>query len=88
AAALADDPLAATVCAVPQAAPAITLEYEHGEALAAIERAARARDAINATLLDHARARWPGRWLDFRPLPFRFASWVGYDMDGRTDINW
>ena len=32
--------------------------------------------------------RWPGRWLDFRPLPFRFASWVGYDMDGRTDISW
>src|SRR5690606_31769884 len=20
--------------------------------------------------------------------PFRFASWVGYDMDGRTDIGW
>ena len=21
-------------------------------------------------------------------MPFRFASWVGYDMDGRTDISW
>ena len=87
-AALADDPMAATVCQVPQAAPAVTLVYEHNEALAAIARAAAARDRINAVLLAHARARWPGRWLDFRPLPFRFASWVGYDMDGRTDISW
>ncbi|OYU35582.1 phosphoenolpyruvate carboxylase [Novosphingobium sp. PASSN1] len=87
-AALADDPMAATVCQVPGAAPKVTLDYEHDEALAAIERAGAARDRINAALLAHARARWPGRWLDFRPLPFRFASWVGYDMDGRTDISW
>ena len=87
-AALADDPMAATVCTVPQAGPAVTLAYEHDEALAAIERAGAARDRINAVLLGHAQKRWPGRWLDFRPLPFRFASWVGYDMDGRTDISW
>ena len=87
-AALADDPMEATVCQVPQVGPAVTLAYEHGEALAAIERAGAARDRINAVLLAHARQRWPGRWLDFRPLPFRFASWVGYDMDGRTDISW
>ncbi len=87
-AALADDPRAATVCAVPGAGGAITLEFEHGEAMAAIARAATARDRINTRLLAHARARWPGRWLDFRPLPFRFATWVGYDMDGRTDIRW
>lgn len=87
-AALADDPMAATVCQVPGAAPKVTLDHEHAEALAAIERAGAARDRINALLLGHARARWPGRWLDFKPLPFRFASWVGYDMDGRTDISW
>ena len=87
-AALADDPRQATVCAVPGPGPAITLEFEHAEAMAAIERAAIARDRINTRLLAHARARWPGRWLDFRPLPFRFATWVGYDMDGRTDIGW
>ncbi|MCW1381472.1 phosphoenolpyruvate carboxylase [Novosphingobium sp. KCTC 2891] len=87
-AALADDPLAATVCTVPSAGPPITLDFEHAEVCDAIERAAAARDRINAALLSHARHRWPGRWLDFRPLPFRFASWVGYDMDGRTDIGW
>ncbi|WP_295525105.1 phosphoenolpyruvate carboxylase [Novosphingobium sp. Chol11] len=87
-AALADDPMAATGCMVPKAAAPITLAFEHDEALAAIERAGTARDRINAALLAHARTRWPGRWLDFRPLPFRFATWVGYDMDGRTDISW
>lgn len=87
-AALAEDPMAATVCQVPGTGPKVTLDYEHAEALAAIERGGAARDRINAALLRHARARWPGRWLDFRPLPFRFASWVGYDMDGRTDISW
>ena len=66
----------------------ITLEAEHAEALAAIGRAADARDLITTRLLDHARSRWPGRWHEFRPMPYRFASWVGYDMDGRTDIGW
>ncbi|WP_353230632.1 phosphoenolpyruvate carboxylase [Novosphingobium sp.] len=87
-AALCDDPRGATICSVGGSGPAITLEFEHDQAMQAIERAATARDRINARLLDHARTRWPGRWLDFRPLPFRFASWVGYDMDGRTDIGW
>ncbi|WP_225206920.1 phosphoenolpyruvate carboxylase [Novosphingobium huizhouense] len=87
-AALAEDPLAATVCTVPAPGPAITLDFEHVEAMDAIARAGAARDRIVATLLGHARGRWPGRWLDFRPLPFRFATWVGYDMDGRTDIGW
>ncbi|MES2300904.1 MAG: phosphoenolpyruvate carboxylase, partial [Pseudomonadota bacterium] len=87
-AALQDDPQASTVCTVPSVGPKITLEFEHVEVSAAIERAAAARDRINAALLAHARQRWPGRWLDFRPLPFRFATWVGYDMDGRTDIGW
>ena len=87
-AALADNPQASTVCTVPHEGPKITLEFEHVEVCNAIRRAASARDRINATLLSHARQRWPGRWLDFRPLPFRFATWVGYDMDGRTDIGW
>jgi len=68
--------------------PQVTLEYEHAEAMRAIGHAQDARDRIVARLLDHARAHWPDRWLELAPLPFRFASWVGYDMDGRTDITW
>ncbi len=39
-------------------------------------------------LLARAKEEWPERWRSFAPLPFRFATWVGYDMDGRTDIAW
>ena len=76
------------VCTVPVERPAITLEHEHGQAMRALAHAQDARDAIVGRVLDHARRQWPDRWSELRPLPFRFASWVGYDMDGRTDIGW
>ena len=68
--------------------PAVTLDYEHGRAMRAIAHAQDARDAIVGEVLEHAAGKWPQDWLDLAPLPFRFASWVGYDMDGRTDIKW
>lgn len=68
--------------------PEITLDYEHEEAMAALERAQDARDKLSTLLLDTAARRWPAKWRSLRPMPFRFASWVGYDMDGRTDIGW
>ena len=88
AAATAGEVSAATVCiAAPTRAP-ITLDTEHAAAMAAIARAAKARDRINEALLYQARTRWPGEWRTLEPMPLRFASWVGYDMDGRTDIGW
>ena len=76
------------VCAVPASRSAVTLVSEHAAAMAAMARAQDARDVITAHLLTEAQARWPEQWRALRPLPFRFASWVGYDMDGRTDIGW
>lgn len=67
---------------------AITLDFEHDEAMAAIARAQKARDAIVGTLYDHAATQWPDQWTQWLPQPYRFATWVGYDMDGRTDISW
>ena len=81
-------PDAATACAAPAARDTITLASEHADAMAALERAQSARDAINRTLLSEARRRWPASWRSLAPMPLRFASWVGYDMDGRTDIGW
>lgn len=66
----------------------ITLAYEHARAMAAIANAQEARDRIVGELCEEARQRWPDGWRSFAPLPFRFATWVGYDMDGRTDIKW
>jgi phosphoenolpyruvate carboxylase len=77
-----------TVCAVPATRSAVTLDHEHKAAMATMARAQDARDVIVARLLGEAQQRWPDSWRAFRPLPFRFASWVGYDMDGRTDIGW
>ncbi len=68
--------------------PEITLLYEHDRAMRAIGHAQEARDDIVGTVLTHARDTWPEEWSALAPLPFRFASWVGYDMDGRTDITW
>ena len=79
---------AAHACLAPHARNIITLDSEHADAMAAIARAQDARDAINRQLLGEARRRWPDQWRRLDPLPLRFASWVGYDMDGRTDITW
>ncbi|TMM48500.1 phosphoenolpyruvate carboxylase [Qipengyuania marisflavi] len=68
--------------------PTITLPYEHAQALSAIGNAQQARDRIVSSVFAQAQARWPDRWGELAPMPFRFASWVGYDMDGRTDIKW
>ena len=68
--------------------PAITLAHEHAEAMSALTHAQNARDEIVDALFEHALDRFPDKWREFRPVPFRFATWVGYDMDGRTDIGW
>ena len=78
----------ATVCVAPHQRDAITLDYEHDEAQAAMARGQAARDRMVSDALALARQRWPDRWRTLRPVPFRFATWVGYDMDGRTDIKW
>ncbi|MGN6501051.1 MAG: phosphoenolpyruvate carboxylase, partial [Tsuneonella sp.] len=87
-AAAADEPIGTGACTASQERPAVTLDYEHARAMQAIANAHDARDRIVAQVLETARSRWPDRWCELDPLPFRFASWVGYDMDGRTDIAW
>ena len=76
------------VCTAPHERDAITLDSEHEAVITAMIRAQDARDRINALMFDIARVRWPRRWRNLKPLPIRLASWVGYDMDGRTDIGW
>ncbi|WP_219895552.1 phosphoenolpyruvate carboxylase [Aquisediminimonas profunda] len=82
------DTAPATLCLIETERPPITLVGEHDEAIAAMRRAGSARDAMVGVLLDVAAQYWPDRWQSFKPLPWRLATWVGYDMDGRTDIGW
>jgi phosphoenolpyruvate carboxylase len=82
-----------TVCTAPPVWPdsgrdQITLDSEHEAAMMAMVRAQDARDRINALLFEAAGTQWPRRWKSLQPMPVRLASWVGYDMDGRTDIGW
>lgn len=82
------DTAPATLCLIETERPPITLVGEHDEAIAAMRRAGSARDAMIGVLLDVAAKHWPDHWQSFKPLPWRLATWVGYDMDGRTDIGW
>lgn len=88
AAASAGDVSQSTVCMVEGSRDPITLDSEHDDVLAAMARAAAARDTLSRIILDCAARHWPQRWQALAPVPYRLATWVGYDMDGRTDIGW
>ena len=66
----------------------ITLRYEHDQARIAIQNAQNAIRALNRKFLNYARENYPDQWQSLRPNPISLASWVGYDLDGRTDIHW
>lgn len=69
-------------------AVAPTLDEEHSAVLTAIDMATQAQAQIADVLIETAQTHFPADWRRFRPSAFRFATWVGYDMDGRTDIAW
>ena len=66
----------------------ITLLSEHAEAQHAIANARDAARAYGDLILKVARKAFPDSWRDLRPVLPTIASWVGYDLDGRTDIHW
>lgn len=66
----------------------ITLDGEHREVQSALEHAAAAQAAYAGLVLEVARAAFPEAWRTLRPFVPMLASWVGYDLDGRTDIPW
>lgn len=66
----------------------ITLDDEHAQAEAAIKRAAIAVNRAINRALRVGQSLYPDRWTELVPRPLTIASWVGYDLDGRTDIGW
>jgi phosphoenolpyruvate carboxylase len=68
--------------------PSPSLVEEHEAVLAAITRAISARDLLHGEVLAVAARTFPDQWQSLTPCLFRVATWVGYDMDGRTDIGW
>ncbi len=76
------------ICTLPGGKEPITLASEHAQAIAAMRAAAEARDQLHRIVLDVAAKRWPHEYQQVAPILYRLATWVGYDMDGRTDIGW
>ena len=79
----------ADLSGIPHAPDApLTLQAEHDDVLQAISRAQRAIRRLLEAVFDWAAETYPQDWASIRPAPFSLATWVGYDLDGRTDIHW
>ena len=68
--------------------PDISLRLEHEEAQAALAHVQAAVRALSSRILAVARELYPLQWAALVPAPMTVASWVGYDIDGRSDIRW
>ncbi|MEL7054932.1 MAG: phosphoenolpyruvate carboxylase [Pseudomonadota bacterium] len=66
----------------------ISLLGEHDEAQETITHAQTALAQYAALVLGTARRAFPDQWRSLKPSVPTLASWVGYDLDGRTDIHW
>lgn len=66
----------------------ISLTGEHAAAQTAIGHAQMAQRHYAEQLVRTARQKFPDKWRDLGPCLPTIASWVGYDLDGRTDIQW
>ncbi|MEM7638741.1 MAG: phosphoenolpyruvate carboxylase [Pseudomonadota bacterium] len=66
----------------------ISLLGEHDEAQDTITHAQTALSKYASLVLDTARRAFPDQWRGLKPSVPTLASWVGYDLDGRTDIHW
>ncbi|MGK9231217.1 phosphoenolpyruvate carboxylase [Inquilinus limosus] len=66
----------------------LSLAREHTLSLEAIANARTALARAWGILLDVAREAYPEDWRSLIPRLVTLASWVGYDLDGRSDIRW
>ena len=67
---------------------AVTLDDEHTEAMRAVRYARQAVNDINADILRQRQTTHKGAWRDILPCLIGVSTWVGYDLDGRSDISW
>ena len=71
---------------LPKRAP--TLQEEHVDTQATLARMQVGISAINNKILNAAKQLFPDDWTKLTPCLVKTYSWVGYDIDGRTDISW
>src|SRR5690606_34156006 len=66
----------------------LSLQREHALSVEVIGRARAAIARAYQILISVARSHWPDRYRELTPRLLTVASWVGYDLDGRSDIGW
>ncbi|MEO0784959.1 MAG: phosphoenolpyruvate carboxylase [Pseudomonadota bacterium] len=66
----------------------ISLSGEHAEVQEALIHAQDASRRYAECVLETAKDRFPDTWTYIKPALPTLASWVGYDLDGRSDIEW
>ncbi len=71
---------------LPKRAP--TLKEEHEDTQVTLERIQAELDSINSSIVSISEKLFPDDWKSITPHLINAYSWVGYDIDGRTDISW
>ena len=66
----------------------IDLVDEHKAVINAIDNFWNVVNELNKEVLNLGQKKWPSEFKIFLPSVINCASWVGYDLDGRADINW
>ena len=66
----------------------ISLQDEHNEATSAIKNAREAIMSLHKKILKEKHSKNVLGWRDTIPKLFAVSTWVGYDLDGRSDISW
>lgn len=66
----------------------MSLHYEFDEALEAIQNIHVALRDVYRIALDVGMNRFPDAWETMSPRLLTVATWVAYDLDGRSDISW
>lgn len=67
---------------------AIDLGVEHALSVEAIRNIQVALRQVYDCVLEVAQEVYPSEWTRLTPRLLTVASWVGYDLDGRSDIKW
>ncbi|ERL46157.1 hypothetical protein RS24_01150 [Candidatus Micropelagos thuwalensis] len=65
-----------------------SLSDEHAEAQKCIKTMHQVVDIANEMIFAQASKSFPKQWTQLTPQLVTVASWVGYDLDGRRDIQW
>nr|HPG88727.1 phosphoenolpyruvate carboxylase [Hyphomicrobium sp.] len=68
--------------------PSLTLQHEHKCAQDAIRNLRNAYEELLHGFFSVASQKFGDAAYKIRPKLTTFASWIGYDLDGRTDIAW